>query len=78
MCGSGLPAHEHGPRWAPAADAGTRGCWWTLWLLNRSLLVRARRRWIAAGWHPPDALERRGLRSSGVQQGQSTRDDALW
>jgi len=45
--------------------------------LNRSLLVRARRRWIAAGWHPPDAPERRGLRSSGVQQGQGSRDDAL-
>jgi hypothetical protein len=22
--------------------------------LNRPLLVRARRRWISAGWHPPD------------------------
>ncbi len=23
--------------------------------LNRPLLVRARRRWVGAGWHPPDA-----------------------
>ena len=23
--------------------------------LNRPLLIRARRRWISAGWHPPDA-----------------------
>ena len=23
--------------------------------LNRPLLVRARQRWVAAGWHPPDA-----------------------
>ena len=55
------PRHQHWPEHFAWIDAGARIMGRTATgratvaalALNRALLVRARRRWIIAGWHPP-------------------------